>query len=167
MDLTNLAILKKIADLEKRIEALEPSPNLFTLGSEDLDSLPGISFDVKTGTLDYGTDTYYTQFPRTIGEMFPDLVVGKTYTLSANMSGGYEGCYDCEMSFGNYGVNIGGNGYHSVTFTYTEGMLDGFLQFEPFAYEDEFTAWTAQPTIFGNIMLNEGDTALPFEPYDR
>jgi hypothetical protein len=105
---------------------------------------------------------------KTVGELFPSLEVGKTYTIS----------YDASMEMQNTGslapllaVTIGYDMRPDLgspqTFVVTAEMLnqpvgfyaqEGEMNFE-MGYED----YVARNGTFSNIMLNEG-YALPYEP---
>lgn len=164
----------QISALDTRLSALEPSKNL--LKYEDIsDENTAISPENYEVMITY--DWYSS---KTMSEMCPDMVVGKTYTFSCYLRNNTDyltygaGIFFTResyyQSFEIYPVN---EAVLMRTFIATEDILNSCLQFDPGTYEvyegdDEWgnpmMMTYEQTTNFKNIMLNEGEAALPFEP---
>ena len=153
-----------ITSLEARVYALEPSRNLFNINAyaSQMASYPRFAIQ-NNGMHAMGG---YEQPILKFSDVCPKAVIGETYTLS----------YELQSDHSEYpefgGIEFGSTSMESgKTFVLTQKIWDSDIYFwcgDGF-YEDEEGESRPFPLsgTFANIMLNEGDTALPFEKYDK
>lgn len=159
----------RISELEALVEKYKPALNLFRVDKLEKYKIEGYSsFDVQTGSFRY--DYVELSNDKTIGDLFPDVEVGKTYTLSfevveEGIDTNWTPMYSTDIYFGNNtGTSIWGSGYVTNTFT-IEYSLDEIFRISPAQYEIPEIWMPMRATLyFKNVMLNEGTEALPFEP---
>ena len=162
-------LLARIADLEARVNALEPRTQYFNidayewLGSAN-DGLPAIVAPCS--------DVYVR-----LKDVAPDLKIGKTYTFSTNWT-----CYDPYLDMPS--ISVCGNDLYLdvssaddnppayVTFTIdSEADYDlaeirfGVTGADVWNEVWEYNEYCNFDTYYYNIMINEGTEPLPWEPY--
>lgn len=149
--------------LQAQIDAISPSKNLFRCDFVQGDSLSSDATEIEV----YGEGgTYESTLP--FKQICPNCVVGKTYTISsilvsAQADGGdtlSSGNLYISAGSGSNWINIDAEG--TQTFTLTQAIADSKVMFDLSYYSGEWGPEYSKFII--KIMLNEGDTALPWEP---
>lgn len=154
--------LERIEALEKRVEALEPGPQLFDNTKNPHDNGRGVM------------DSYCPEDMRqiTLKECCPDLEVGKTYTMSFVMSMDMS---QAEEVTTRAAVWYPGGTWYSApysggdtngSFTFTFGSEDDMVEFAGARGIDSEGFDCDITTSFTYIMVNEGTEPLPWEPYE-
>lgn len=152
----NTILDERIGDISTALDeiikiqnALIPSKNLFNLAA--IANEPSLTVDVEAGTV-YVSGMTQTSIP--FSAVCPKAEVGKTYTLSY------------KKTSPNGGIGVNGSGWDSYefsgTFVLTDTIYNGVVYFTAFA-DDSYLDLT--DSTISEIMLNEGNTALPYEPY--
>ncbi len=166
-------LLAKIADLEARVDALEPG-NLFNIEAF-LEGKPDariVMDDGQVAILADGTTVYGGGV-----DVFPDLIPGRTYTLScyAMTNDGWWTVNPPTVYCGDGGGYVDYLGDEcGVTFTFTamtdneisfsEGMGDVWVD-DPESENGGYYEYCPIPVIYYNIMVNEGTEPLPYKPF--
>lgn len=164
-------LLARIADLEARVEALEPSKQLF-----NIDAIP----QGMMGTLSDGTPCVKSSWDGVpLRDVCPNLEIGKTYTFSAKGIGnpGYIGneeysYIDAPKIYTDNNeldlwVDESGS-YFWLTLTeaiYNTKLFFAEANVEIYYNPDEPPMCTTIEAFYYNIMVNEGTEPLPYEPY--
>ena len=170
MDLITLSLLKRISNLEARIEALEPK-NLFNIEAI-LEENPEARFIMNDGKVAIlsGNGVYSEST-----DVFPDLIEGETYTFSCDVES-----LDTWWSANPPSVECGGySSYvedYRIIFTFTAtkpnrinfvaGVGDVWVDDPEYEYGGYYEYCPA-PAIFYNIMINEGTEPASWKPYKK
>lgn len=155
-----------IDDLKAQLDAIAPSKNLFrsdfVSGTAAYDTVGGNMTEITIfgeGGFDIETNVPFKM-------ICPGCVVGRTYTIKTTYVNGYSSGGDtvygwnASMSLPNaFNINMDGE---YATFTLTAAMMNQPITFYLSYYSGEWGP--EQSTIIFKVMLNEGTTALPWEP---
>lgn len=162
-------LLARIEALEARVDALEPG-NLFNIEAF-LEENPDARIVMDDGQVAIFADGY--EYSNS-GDAFPDLIEGKTYTFSCNVT-----APDMWWSANPPSVTCG-DGYaqpdddYRIIFTFvatkphnisfTEGQGEVWVD-DPEHEWGGYYEYCPVPVIYYNIMVNEGTEAKPYKPY--
>lgn len=149
--------------LQAQIDAITPSKNLFRSDFVEGDSISSDAEEIEV----YGEGgTYETTLP--FKQICPNCIVGKTYTISSSVVSAQADGGD-QLSPYNLSISAGsGNSWFNIyanenqTFTLTQAIADSKVMFDLSYYSGEWGPEYSRFII--KIMLNEGNTALPWEP---
>lgn len=150
-----------IAGLQAQIDAITPSKNLFRC-----DFVEGTDISADAEEIEvYGEGgTYETTLA--FKQICPNCVIGKTYTISSISvlaqadSGDTPNSLFISAGSGNSWFNIIAG--ESQTFTLTQAIADSKVMFDFSPYAGQYGPEWSKYIV--KIMLNEGSTALPWEP---
>lgn len=159
-------LLAKIADLEARVDALEPA-NLFNISAF---SYP---YEVEDGTFGVLATSEWGEHCD-VRELCPDLIEGKTYTFSCDvMFIGMNGDAPPYVSVGSVSGYMESDSWPyrvCFTFTYNSGDEISFHGSYALDYQEDGEGnW--MPTqvdvsvVYYHIMVNEGTEPKPYKPY--
>lgn len=156
----NDSMLEKIDSLDASLTGLVRSNNLFDISKVQLDE--GDSVDYTTGkiTLRYEGDGSGTRQGAGLGlvrELCPEMEVGKTYTISwkDNTSGATVFCH-CGL---HEDIPFADSGH---SFVANEEIINNGFVFFVFPNSGDYNDLYVD---FWDIMINEGEEELPYEPY--
>lgn len=163
---TSGEVLSKIADLEARVDALEPG-NLFNISAFHN------TYEVEDGTLGVLAMSEWGEHCD-VRELCPDLIEGKTYTFSCDVKyvWGY-GDVTPYVSVGSFDGYMDTNEWPyrvCFTFTYHSGDEIAFhgSYMTDYQYDGEGNMMPTMvdvPVVYYHIMVNEGTEPLPWKPY--
>ena len=173
VDATEARIGDQIGDISAALDELiklqesfipKTSNNLFNIAAlaNDTGSKGLLSVTIDS-IVQLANEDYFDSGESTmiiLRDICPRCEVGKTYTLS------YEAEYGGYDPFCVAYLTVKGKEYNNPsTFVMTETMLNSPLQLFAAEYDEGGVNCYSVGATFTKIMLNEGDTALPYEPY--
>ena len=165
----------RIESLEKRVDELHPSMQLFNIDAwSDKNSIK--HYGDKTAIVAGGWYPRYVY--ALLKDVCPKLEFGKTYTLSFSVNVSDDSYMELPwVTCGNNGDSIGasciGEGADRFAITFTMESENDILSFQSssgdqWEYDEEGNGWPVTVTMetrFFDVMINEGTEPLPWEPY--
>lgn len=164
-------LLARIADLEARVDALEPG-NLFNIEAF-LEENPDARIIMDDGQIAVLSDRHVGSANANV---LPDLIDGKTYTFSCNVEQVGDIWWSANPPTATCGDNcdtatvLGDRIIFTFVATKPNGIHFDVAQGEVWVDDPEYESggyyeYCPVPVIYYNIMVNEGTKPMPYKPY--